>query len=111
MTLDRYPNVFRPFAIGGVEIRNRIFLPAHTTNFAENFLPTARHLAYLRERAAGGVGLMFMDPLRVHRTSLGRAGGACGAQCRKPAAAARDYRCAQSRGRARFYPGHPYRPT
>lgn len=78
MSVDRYPNVFRPFAIGNVEIRNRIFLPAHTTNFAENFLPTARHLAYLRERAAGGVGLMFMDPLRVHRTSLGRAGGLAG---------------------------------
>ena len=75
---DRYPNVFRPFSIGDVEIRNRIFLPAHTTNFAENFLPTARHLAYLRERAAGGVGLMFMDPLRVHRTSLGRAAGLAG---------------------------------
>lgn len=78
MSADRYPNVFQPFTIGNVEIRNRIFLPAHTTNFAENFLPTARHLAYLRERAAGGIGLMFMDPLRVHRTSLGRAGGIAG---------------------------------
>ncbi len=50
----RYPRVFRPFQIGNVEIRNRIFVPAHTTNFAENFLPTKRHVAYHRARAAGG---------------------------------------------------------
>ena len=76
---NRYPNVFQPIAIGGVEIRNRIFLPAHTTNFAENFLPTDRHINYLRERAEGGVGLLFMDPLRVHPTALGRAAGLAGA--------------------------------
>lgn len=75
----RYPQVFTPIRLGQVEIRNRIFLPAHTTNFAENFLPTARHLAYLRERASGGVGLLFMDPLRVHPTALGRAAGLAGA--------------------------------
>lgn len=77
--MKKYPNVFKPFTIGKVDIRNRIFLPAHTTNFAENFLPTDRHLAYLRERARGGVGLVFVEPLRVHRTSLGRAGGLAGA--------------------------------
>jgi 2,4-dienoyl-CoA reductase-like NADH-dependent reductase (Old Yellow Enzyme family)/thioredoxin reductase len=77
--MARYPRVFAPFRIGSVEIRNRIFIPAHTTNFAENFLPTRRHLAYHRARAAGGVGLIFVEPLRVHRTSLGRAGGLAGA--------------------------------
>ncbi|OWT63938.1 oxidoreductase [Candidimonas nitroreducens] len=76
---DKYPHVFTPFRIGKVEVRNRIFLPAHTTNFAENFLPTDRHKAYLVERAKGGIGLIFLEPLRVHRTSLGRAGGISGA--------------------------------
>lgn len=74
----RYPHVFRPFAIGGVEIRNRIFLPAHTTNFARDFLPTPEHAAYLAERARGGAGLIIVEPLRVHRTSLGRSGGLSG---------------------------------
>lgn len=78
----RYPHVFAPFRIGGVEIRNRIFIPGHTTNFAENFLPTARHVAYHRERARGGVGMIIVEPLRVHRTSLGRAGGLYGADRR-----------------------------
>src|SRR5215212_3268501 len=77
---ERYPNVFKPFRIGKVSLRNRVFLPAHTTNFAENFLPTDRHLAYLQERAKGGVALIFLEPLRVHRTSLGRAGGLAGGE-------------------------------
>ena len=48
----RYPNVFRPLRIAGVELRNRIFVPAHTTNFGEDNLPSDRHLAYHRARAA-----------------------------------------------------------
>jgi len=76
--LTRYPHVFRPFQIGSVTIKNRIFIPAHTTNFAEHFLPTDQHVAYHRERAEGGVGLIFVEPLRVHRTALGRAGGLSG---------------------------------
>ncbi len=28
----RHPGVFRPLTIGGVSLRTRIFVPAHTTN-------------------------------------------------------------------------------
>ena len=73
----RYPRVFRPFQIGNVEIRTASLFP-RTTNFAEKFLPTKRHVAYHRARG-GGVGLIFVEPLRVHRTALGRAGGLAGA--------------------------------
>src|SRR5690554_1089321 len=79
---DRYSYVMSPFKIGNVEIRNRIFLPAHTTNFGRDFLPTEKHVAYLRARAKAGVGLVFLEPLRVHRTSLGRAGGLTGSSPR-----------------------------
>jgi 2,4-dienoyl-CoA reductase-like NADH-dependent reductase (Old Yellow Enzyme family) len=79
---DRYARVMSPFAIGDVEIRNRIFLPAHTTNFGRDFLPTENHVAYLRARARAGVGLIFVEPLRVHPTSLGRAGGLSGSDPR-----------------------------
>ncbi|XWN30152.1 MAG: FAD-dependent oxidoreductase [Devosia sp.] len=75
---EPFANVFSPFAIGDVTFRNRIFLPAHTTNFARDFLPTPEHVAYLRERARGGVALVIVEPLRVHRTSLGRSGGLSG---------------------------------
>ncbi|MBM9466471.1 oxidoreductase [Nakamurella leprariae] len=74
----RYPHALAPVTIGGVPLRNRIFVSAHTTNFGRDFLPTDRHVAYHRERARGGAGLIMTEPLRVHETSLGRAGGLSG---------------------------------
>jgi len=79
---SRYPLAMRPFDLADVRIRNRVFLPAHTTNFGRDFLPTDQHVAYLAERARGGVGLVIVEPLRVHRTSLGRAGGLSGSDRR-----------------------------
>jgi 2,4-dienoyl-CoA reductase-like NADH-dependent reductase (Old Yellow Enzyme family)/thioredoxin reductase len=76
--VGRYAHVFKPYRIGNVELKNRIFVPAHTTNFAEAFLPTDQHVNYHRERARGGVGLIIIEPLRVHPTSLGRSGGLTG---------------------------------
>lgn len=70
-----YPHVFSPVEVGGLTLRNRVFVSAHTTNFGADFLPTERHVAYHRERARGGAGLIITEPLRVHTTSLGRAGG------------------------------------
>lgn len=78
----RYQRAMSPFDLAGVEIRNRIFLPAHTTNFGRDFLPTEAHVAYLAERARAGVGLVIVEPLRVHRTSLGRAFGLSGSDRR-----------------------------
>ncbi len=82
MTETRYPLAMRPFDLAGVEVRNRIFLPAHTTNFGRDFLPTDEHVHYLAERARAGVGLVIVEPLRVHRTSLGRSGGLSGSDRR-----------------------------
>ncbi|MCL6650101.1 MAG: FAD-dependent oxidoreductase [Chloroflexi bacterium] len=76
--LSRYPHVFQPFTLGNVQLRNRIFISGHTTNFAEHFLPSDRHVAYHAERARGGVGLIFTEAIRVHPTSVGRAGGLIG---------------------------------
>jgi 2,4-dienoyl-CoA reductase-like NADH-dependent reductase (Old Yellow Enzyme family) len=74
----RYPHVFRPLALGPRRVRNRVFVPAHTTNYGEDNLPSERHLAYHRERAAGGVGLIIFEGIRVHRSSLGRRQGVNG---------------------------------
>lgn len=75
---ERYPGVFRPLRIGGVALRNRIFVPAHTTNYGEDNQPSDRHLDYHRERAAGGAALIIFEGIRVHRSSLGRRQGVNG---------------------------------
>ncbi|WP_237213515.1 oxidoreductase [Falsiroseomonas oryziterrae] len=74
----RYPNVFRPLRIAGVELRNRIFVPAHTTNYGEDNLPSERHLAYHQARARGGAALIIFEAIRVHRSTLGRRQGVNG---------------------------------
>ena len=78
MTSERYPHVFSPLLVGNVELRNRIFVPAHTTSYGDDNLPTDRHLAYHQARAAGGVGLIIFEAIRVHRSSLGRIQGVNG---------------------------------
>jgi dimethylglycine catabolism A len=65
--------LFEPFTLGGIELRNRVFSSAHTTNFGERNNPTARHARYHRERARGGVGLIITEGVRVHPTSAARA--------------------------------------
>jgi mycofactocin system FadH/OYE family oxidoreductase 2 len=75
---DRFPHVFSPFRIGAVELRNRIFVPAHTTNFGDDHLPSERHVHYHAEKARGGAGLVIFEAIRVHPTSIGRAQGVIG---------------------------------
>lgn len=62
--------VFEPFRIGRVDLRNRIFLPPHTTNFASDNGVSERYIRYLIERALGGAGLIFTESIRVHPSSL-----------------------------------------
>ena len=64
--------IMTPIEIGGVRIKNRVFLPGHTTNFGLNNLPTQRNANYLAARARGGVGLIITEAIRVHPTSAGR---------------------------------------
>lgn len=61
-----------PYELGGVALRNRVFVSAHTTNFGQGNLATDTHVDYHRARAAGGVGLIITESLRVHPTSAGR---------------------------------------
>ncbi len=88
-----YPHVFRPLRIGATDLRNRIFVPAHTTNYGADNLPTDRHLAYHRARAAGGAALIVFEGIRVHRSSLGRQQGVNGYE---PAAIPRFRRIAEA---------------
>jgi 2,4-dienoyl-CoA reductase-like NADH-dependent reductase (Old Yellow Enzyme family)/thioredoxin reductase len=70
--MTTHGDLHEPVRAGRLELRNRIVMPAHTTNFAVDGGFSARHHAYHRARAAGGAGLIITEGMRVHATSLGR---------------------------------------
>lgn len=61
--------LFEPILLGSVEIRNRVVMTGHGTGLAQNFLPSEAHVAYYRERAIGGAGLIGMAFPQIHPTS------------------------------------------
>ena len=73
-----FPDVFKPITLNRLTLRNRIFVPAHTTNFGEDHLPSQRHVDYHRERARGGVGAIIFEAIRVMDNTLGRPQGVSG---------------------------------
>ena len=60
--------LFSPLTIGKIRVPNRISFSAHLTNFAENCLPSERHVHYLAARARGGTGLIITEEQSVHPT-------------------------------------------
>jgi 2,4-dienoyl-CoA reductase-like NADH-dependent reductase (Old Yellow Enzyme family)/thioredoxin reductase len=72
VTVDNIRQLLSPVRIGPVALRNRVFVPGHTTNFGRANQPTERHVAYHAERARGGVALIITEAVRVHPTSAGR---------------------------------------
>jgi mycofactocin system FadH/OYE family oxidoreductase 2 len=60
--------LFSPLKIGKIRVPNRISFSAHLTNFAENCLPSERHVHYLAARARGGTGLIITEEQSVHPT-------------------------------------------
>ncbi|MCX7822321.1 MAG: FAD-dependent oxidoreductase [Syntrophobacterales bacterium] len=50
--------LFEPITIHGLEIRNRIFMPAMHLNMAKNYFVTDRIVAFYDERAKGGAGFI-----------------------------------------------------
>jgi len=73
-----YPLSRQEVRVGRLALRNRLFVPAHTTNFGEYHRPSERHVAYHRARARGGAGLIIFESIRVSRESLGRPQGVAG---------------------------------
>lgn len=61
--------LFEPITLGKVEIRNRVVMTGHGTGMAKDYLPTDQHVAYYRERAMGGAGLIGMAFPQIHPTS------------------------------------------
>ena len=65
-----FPHVFAPISLRGRELTSRITFGAHTANMGEAGLPSDRHIAYYRERAIGGAGMIVVEPVPVHRTAV-----------------------------------------
>ena len=98
MTSTRYQHALAPVRVGGLELRNRIFVPAHTTNYGRDHLPSDRHLAYHRARARGGAGLVIFESIRVQRNTVGRPQGVAGYDPRCVEPFARIARAVQDEG-------------
>jgi 2,4-dienoyl-CoA reductase-like NADH-dependent reductase (Old Yellow Enzyme family)/thioredoxin reductase len=71
-TMTSPGGLLAPVSLGPLRLRNRVFVPGHTTNFGHGNTPTARTAAYLAARARGGVGMVITEAVRVHPTSAGR---------------------------------------
>ncbi|OPY67953.1 MAG: NADH oxidase [Syntrophorhabdaceae bacterium PtaU1.Bin034] len=64
----QFKYLFSPLTIGRIIVPNRISFSAHLTNFAEDCLPSERHVHYLATRARGGTGLIVTEEQSVHPT-------------------------------------------
>ncbi len=55
------PPIFTPFALGALELRNRIVVSPMCQYSAEDGVPTDWHLVHLGSRAVGGAGLVMTE--------------------------------------------------
>jgi mycofactocin system FadH/OYE family oxidoreductase 2 len=62
-----------PFRLRHLELRNRVMMTAHVTNMAPVHVPTEQHVAYYRDRARGGLGLIVMGFPVVHPAAANNA--------------------------------------
>jgi 2,4-dienoyl-CoA reductase-like NADH-dependent reductase (Old Yellow Enzyme family) len=62
----QYRYLFTPIRIGHTIIANRVVFAAHLTNLAEDNIPGPRLIAYYKERARGGCGLIITEEQSVH---------------------------------------------
>jgi 2,4-dienoyl-CoA reductase-like NADH-dependent reductase (Old Yellow Enzyme family) len=66
----RFPHIFRPLTINGVTLRNRIAISGHIAGWwVDKGLPSDAFVAYVEERAKGGIGLFVIGatiPERGH---------------------------------------------
>ena len=69
------PDLFSPFTLKDVTLRNRLVMSPMTMYRAKNGMMSDFHLMLLGSRAAGGFGLVFPEQLAI--TPDGRTGTSC----------------------------------
>lgn len=69
--MNSHSRLLSPLDIGRVRVRNRVVSTAHGafTDFYRPGEPAERYVAYQQRRAAGGCGLVILQPLHVHPSS------------------------------------------
>ncbi len=68
--MSLYSNLFTPIKVGGMTVKNRIFMPPVSTHLAdEQGKVTDELLAYYSERAKGGVGLITVPSVLIEKLS------------------------------------------
>ena len=75
MSEGKFPSLFQPIQIGPIRLRNRIVMPAMSTNFADPENPgfvSVRHKSYYGERARGGTALIITERVNINPSSSGR---------------------------------------
>ncbi len=65
-----FEELFEPTSIGSVDLRNRLMMTGHTTNYASGTEITDKLIDYYVERAKGGIGLIVMAYLANHPSSM-----------------------------------------
>jgi hypothetical protein len=65
-----FPRLFSPLRVGQRTLRNRIALPATTTNYGARNRVTDRWIDFLAERAKGGAGLVITEIIAVDPAAL-----------------------------------------
>ncbi len=65
----RFPNLFSPYRLKTVELRNRIFSTGHDTDLGRHGAPSEELIAYQTARARGGAGLIIVQVVAVHDTA------------------------------------------
>ena len=60
--------LFQPIRLGPVEVKNRIVMSSHDTGFGffQEHLPPEKYIAYIKDRARGGCGLIIIGACVVH---------------------------------------------
>jgi 2,4-dienoyl-CoA reductase-like NADH-dependent reductase (Old Yellow Enzyme family) len=68
---ERVNELFQPLAIGSLTVRNRFAMAPMTRRASPNGLPGADVAEYYRRRAAGGVGLIITEGIRLPQPEAG----------------------------------------
>jgi 2,4-dienoyl-CoA reductase-like NADH-dependent reductase (Old Yellow Enzyme family) len=63
---SRFPRLFSPIQLGAVTCKNRVMRVATTTNLAESGRVGDRMLAFYRNVAEGGAGIIVSEAARLH---------------------------------------------
>lgn len=70
MVKSQFNKLLSKISVGGMQLRNRIVFGSHPTNFAKKNMLTDQHVAYYRERAKGGAGMIVLEEQLVHPSDL-----------------------------------------